>query len=236
MSRIEIPSPATYVPVARSFLYKSLSLGFAHPTRDTHAALRDGRFMHEVWDKLSLIAHLIDLLPERASSIRMVSESLASLSFEDFETSYTLDFERAVADATQSTAHTGQNERVSAAEIKKCYEGFGLTMNKMGILCTALDHLPSKLEFLHYLTLKEFQAGSHRNNAKTLEYLTAQKDFLECHLVSLLPLYLASFRRSPRIPAVYVELMRIASDFVRRDVEWVARRIEEESCSPRRTD
>ena len=236
MSRIELPGPSTYVPVARSFLYRSLSLGFARPTRDIHVALRGGRFMQELWDKLSLIAYMEPLLSERDPSIRWVSENMKSLSFEDFEASYTLGLK-----STASSSRLSGERRIregegtgdtTIAELRKCYELFGLNTKGEEVPCGHHDHLRAKLEFLHYLTLKEFQAGSHRDKFKLLGLLKTQKDFVERHLISHLPRCLTELRKSPGVPAVYTELTRIASEFVSRDVDWITLRIWEESASP----
>lgn len=235
MSRIELPGPSTYVPVARSFLYRSLSLGFARPTRDIHAALRDGRFIQDLWDKLSLIAFMEPLLSERDPSIRWVSENMRSLSFEDVERGYTLGLQSTVSPARltgRRRIREGEGTGdATIAEIRKCYELFGLITKGEEVPCGQHDHFPIKLELLHYLTLKEFQAGGHRDKAKLLDLLTTQKDFLERHLISQLPRCLAALRKSPGVPAVYTELTRIASEFVSRDIDWITLRISEESAS-----
>lgn len=234
MTQIQIPSAATYVPVARSFLYKSLSVALGPPTRDNHAALRDGRFMNELWDKLSLIGYLEELLPERATSIRRVTENLSKLPYEELEASYVFCFEqdaegRSERPSTEAEplAHEGQ-DRGFSVEVRKYYDVFGLSMENTGTPWNDPDHLALKLSFLHYLTLKEFQAGSHGNKEKALDYLEIQRGFLEKHLLNRLSLFLARLQSPHPAAAVYLELTRIASEFVRRDIDWILSRIEAE--------
>jgi putative dimethyl sulfoxide reductase chaperone len=229
MTHIELPSPAVYVPVARGFLYKSLSLGFSYPSQSAYAALQDGRFMQELWDRVSLISYLQDMLPTRVESTLMVSADLRGCSFEEFKTRHVGAFGTAGPELpfplNESRIREAGGDTL-VEEIHESFERLGLSRRNQGITRGLPDHLSVELEFLQFLALKEFQAESQKDWEYATGYLQVQKHFIEWRLLKSFPGFFATFERSDRMPVLYSELVRITSEYVRRDSQWVTRRLE----------
>jgi len=211
-------------PTIRSSVYKLLSLGFRYPTPEFFEAVKNGTFLTELWGHLSSFSHLNGLLDKREEVDRKIQGDMAGLTFGYFEEKFVRIFE--VGDLEPSCPpyeglHRKDEDRTSIMlEVSEFFKQFGLSMSREEGKRDLPDHVSAEMEFLHFLTFKEAQAGAEETPELLQGYVLAQKDFLDRHMTKWIPGFADKIRNSGQIP-FYGELAWIASAFVTAEHEMV---------------
>lgn len=224
VSQLPTPAPAVYVSAARSFLYRSLALGFTYPTQGVFEAIKGGGFMRDLWRRLSCIPYLEHLLPGAVDSTRRVGDDLRDLSLKGFEARYDEAFGSGGVTLEESGAALRECDPLPR-EIKSSYEGFGLSIQSPGGLPRPPDRLSAGLELLHFLTLKEFQAECQRDMEQTMVCLQTQELFMKAHLLRSPLCHLENRFSSEQLPVFHGELLRITAELLSGDAEWISGRL-----------
>ncbi len=111
-------------------------------------------------------------------------------------------------------------------EVKKYYQFFGLGLN--ADINEMPDHIMYELEFMHYLCYRMVKASNkttleNSNNSdkdQAINYLQAQKDFLERHL-SIWTGDFCELLDEKTEQAFYHQLSRLTTKFISDDLSWV---------------
>ena len=210
-------------PAVRSDLYKLLSLGFRYPAPVVFKTFQNGEFLDELWNNISSLPHLNDLMIEQASLSRKVKNDLNGITFADFEIKFVQTFDVG-APLPPCPLYEGmyRSEPRTAImlEVSEFYRHFGLLMSQKEGKREMPDHLSAELEFLHFLTFKEAHA-IRDNDMEVLQVcLLAQKDFLERHLMQWVPKFSGKLQSLASVP-FYLQLAQITSIFLTCELELV---------------
>ena len=82
------------------------------------------------------------------------------------------------------------------------------------------DHIGIELEFMHHLANAEFQALQKKDEKAVTELRTAQKEFLNKHLLQWAPMYLINMKYEARTP-LYFDGADMALEFILSDNEYL---------------
>ncbi|MCD6173686.1 MAG: molecular chaperone TorD family protein [Sulfurimonas sp.] len=82
------------------------------------------------------------------------------------------------------------------------------------------DHIGIELEFMHHLANAEFQALQKKDEKAVAELRTAQKEFLNKHLLQWAPMYLINMKYEARTP-LYFDGADMALEFILSDNEYL---------------
>lgn len=98
-------------------------------------------------------------------------------------------------------------------ELVRFYNYFGLTA--AGTEANELpDHLTTQMEFMHYLIFSELEAKAAGETESAGDFIRAQRDFLNHHPSTWIPLLNANLKKS-RAPAYYLALGELMEQFIR---------------------
>lgn len=204
-------------PAVHSNTYRLFALGFKYPTREAFELYRNGQFLSELMSHLSSLPHLSSIALEEAGITEEVSGDLEGIAFEDFETTYVGTFDVGFPEPPCPPYEGLYNKAMPRTqvmlEVGAFYTHFGLAMSQEEGKRELPDYLCAELEFLHFLTFKEAQAGEEDNQELANGYLLARKDFLERHMVSWLPKFYEKVQGVDAL-AFYPDLARILVRFV----------------------
>lgn len=230
MNYSTMPSAAIIDPIARSTVYKLLSLAFRYPTPEYFEGYRQGEFMSTLWENLSALPYLKELVDEELGTKDKVHKGLEGIAFEDFEVGYAQTFDVGAPEPPcppYEGVYRQEVERTGLLiEVAEFYKHFGLGMSKEEGNRELPDHLCAELEFLHFLAFKEAQAMEENTPDLLKGYVLAQKDFLERHIISWLPGFSEKLESSAAVP-FFGETARIASKFTRMDFDRACSRLRE---------
>jgi DMSO reductase family type II enzyme chaperone len=192
MDDVTMPVISTADPIARSAMYRLLSLAFRFPTAEVFARYQNGEYLSELLDRLSVIPHLEGLSTEEAGRRQEVQEGLRGLGLEDFRVRYTSTFDVGAPEPPcppyEGVYLKGVERTGFMIRLSEFYRRFGLGISQEEGKRELPDHLSAELEFLHFLAFKEAQARSDPQHAEFLHgYLLAQRDFIQHHLTVWLP-------------------------------------------------
>ncbi|VVB87531.1 Chaperone protein TorD [uncultured archaeon] len=208
----------SFAPI-RSNIYRLLSTGFRYPGHAVFRTFQNGKFLAELETNISLLPHLNIPGVEKALFIN----SLEGVAFSEFEMKFvqTFDTGSPLPSCPPYEGLYGHEPRTAVMlEISEFYRHFGLKMNQGEGKREFPDHISAELEFLHFLTFQEAAAVKDKDQELLKEYILAQRDFLERHVMRWIPRYCDELQSSVRVP-FYVQLAKIASKFITRDFEWV---------------
>ena len=207
--------PMTQVdPTTRSAVYKLLSLAFKYPTPELFEAYRNGDFLSELFDAMSMLPHLKSLAQAHAGLTDTVRKELTGITFQDFKVHYSKTFD--VGDPQppcppyEGVYREGIERTGILIEVSEFYKTFGLKITSEEGKRDLPDNLSAELEFLHFLTFKESQAREEGNQELLKGYVLAQKDFLERHMVNWIPKFSDKMQKLSTLP-LYAELAKITS-------------------------
>lgn len=229
MPKATITSLPYAEPLMRSRLYKLLSLGYRYPDAESFEALQSGEYMAAVWDCIYGVPHLECLAADQAGLMNTMRGSLEGGTLLDLEVGFNQTFEVGAPEPPcppyEGLFRPDESRTSLMMEIAEFYKHFGLQMNQEEERHELPDHLCSELEFLHFLTFKEAQAGKENFAGLQQGYILAQKDFLERHPLKWLTKFAAKLEECSTIP-FYASLGRITAEFVSCDYVHVAKHLD----------
>lgn len=186
--------------LARSGLYRWLSLGFSYPS----PAIRDE------FDRVQA------LLKEQG-----VLKGLPEVQFEDPETLVplylTLFDRKATCSPYESEYGDGAKEFTKSrdlVDIAGFYQAFGFDLNEA--VADLHDHIKVELEFMSILALKEAYAWSENLEDSLAVTMDAEKAFLEDHVGRWVPAFCRQLAEAD--PGFYGLLSRLTQEVVRREL------------------
>ncbi len=200
-------------PIVCSNIYRLLSMGYRYPTPGLFKIFQNGEFLDEILYNVSLIPELNAFMIEQTA--KQVKFSMIEMTLNEFGTKYTGIFDICLPAPPclpyEGIYHKKQRSEVML-EVSEFYNDFGLHMSQKEGKREFPDHICAELEFMHFLTFKEATGESSG------EYLLAQKDFLERHLIQWIPKFCSDLQDSESLP-FYVWLSQITSRFVNWEFE-----------------
>ncbi|NUO08939.1 MAG: molecular chaperone TorD family protein [Candidatus Brocadia sp.] len=211
-------------PTIRGNLYKLFSLGFRYPTPEVFKTFQDGKYLTKVWDNINLLPHLKTIQDKRSELTGIIQNSLAGISFEAFAAECIRIFDLGTPEPhcpPYEGFYRSESRAALMLTISAFYRRFSLTMSKKEGKRELPDYLCAELEFLHFLTFKEAQAGIDGNPEFLRGYLLAQKDFLERHMIQWIPKFCDALQNSANVP-FYVLIARTVFMFITCELELVS--------------
>lgn len=214
----------------RSRIYKLLSLGFRYPTSEMFDVFRSGEFITALSESMAQLPYLGDIPGKMAEIGRRLRNDLEGVSFIEFQVGFAQTFDVGAPEPPcppYEGAHRGVIERtVVLVEITEFYKTFGLKMATDEEKRDLPDHICAQLEFLHFLTFKETQTREEEKDREYLRgYVLAQKDFLERHLLTWVPIFSQKVRDVTRY-SFFSELAGVTASFLKKDCRWVTSQLE----------
>ena len=194
--------------IARSAIYKYLSLAIDYPVGETAEILSSGMFFTETAARLEQLPTAYQTLAGELSLLQKELSGFAKL--EDLQVTYTSHFDLAVnkqsfslyESATTMPAVKAEKTATFLADLELLYGRQGITLSDRDMP----DHLATELEFMHFLC-------SH-NQAEQ------QADFLEKHLVNWIPQLAQLFLKQKMVP-FYAHLVMLIGHYVETDQEYL---------------
>ena len=187
---------------SRSELYILLARALAFPQPEFHEEAVDGRLRQRIDEALQELPYRVAAGPSRGWS--PVGD------YESFQSEYIRLFEvgpRGHALCPLHSGHYGRNRVKTMEELVRFYNYFGLRITP-GLMP---DHVTTELEFMHYLSDHEAEAGQTGGDVES--YQRAQRDFLKRHLNRWWPLALTAAQRQ-RPQRFYRSLMNLMLRFL----------------------
>ena len=206
--------------LSRSRVYALLAIGLGFPDRESHAGFSDGQLITELQQILDICA------PDLSGEFReqIAARLRLTCSFDDFEAVFLSSFETnmpAPSAALYEGVHVHKDDRPALIlELKGFYRNFGLQMDAKGNELE--DTLTAELEFMQFLAAKQAQAEMDGLSANA--YQRAQRDFLERHLATWVPLVRAEINAKVTTQ-FFVALADLTERFVAADLERVRREL-----------
>lgn len=213
----------------RSNLYKLLSSGFRYPTPEAFKTFQNGEFLVKLWGSISLLPHLKPIITEMFEVSRRTLRDLEGLTFADFEAKLAQTFDIGVPELF-CMPYEGLYRKESGADItldiSEFYRNFGLVISKHGGKHELPDHLSAELEFLSFLTFKESQVRKSKDYRLVKDYIMAQKDFLERHLIQWVPKFCDLLQKAPILP-FYLVIVRVTALYITCELQLVTSSLED---------
>ncbi len=212
----------------RSNLYKLLSLGLRYPTPEVFKTFQNGEFLVKLWGSISLLPHLKPIITEMFEVSRRTLNDLENLTFADFEIKLVQTFDISVPELFcmpyEGLCREEPGDDITP-DISELYKYFGLSIRRHGSTHELPDRLCAELEFLSFLTFKETQARKCEDDKLLKDYITAQKDFLERHLIQWVPKYCGLLQKAFILP-FYLCIARVTSMYIAYELELVTSSLE----------
>lgn len=194
--------------IARSAIYKYLSLAIDYPVGETAESLNSGIFFTETAARLEQLPTAYQTLAGKLSLLQKELSGFAKL--EDLQVTYTSHFDLAVnkqsfslyESATTMPAVKAEKTATFLADLESLYGRQGITLSDRDMP----DHLATELEFMHFLCSRK-QAEQ-------------QADFLEKHLVNWIPQLAQSFLKQEMVP-FYARLIMLIGHYAEIDHEYL---------------
>jgi len=194
--------------IARSAIYKYLSLAIDYPVEETADSLSSGMFFTETAARLEQLPTKYQTLTGELSLLQKELSGFAKL--EDLQVTYTSHFDLAVNKPSFSLYESANIMPTAEAEktatflvnLESIYGREGITLSDRDMP----DHLVTELEFMHFLCSR-----------KKVEL---QADFLEKHLVNWIPQLAQSFLKQEMVP-FYARLVMLIGHYVETDQEHI---------------
>ena len=195
--------------IARSAIYKYLSLAIDYPVGETAESLSSGMFFTETAARLEQLPTEYQTLAGELSLLQKELSGFAKL--EDLQVTYTSHFDLAVnkqsfslyESTTIMPAVKAEKTATFLADLESLYGRQGITLSDRDMP----DHLSTELEFMHFLC-----------SQKKVEL---QADFLEKHLVNWIPQLAQSFLKQEMVP-FYARLIMLIGHYVESDQKYLA--------------
>jgi DMSO reductase family type II enzyme chaperone len=220
---------STELAVARSNLYKLLSIGYSRPSQDLYRFISSGEF------EKALRKSILDIPWEpwqrQALGLLETDFALPPGSFQDYESLYISIFDVGVPKAPcplgEGFYRIGSHRGEVILEVLTFYKAFALAISDA--FKDLHDHIVAELEFLHFLTFKEQQAARERSDSDP--YLRAQQDFIDRHLGTMFPGMRISAERVLK-GGFFLTLIRLTELFVAWDRDYIKGMLNEKGDKP----
>lgn len=190
---------------ARSRLFGLLGECFTYPDAEFVAAVADGSLA-------ALLATLCDAIdPRLRAGLDLAPLADPALQLEALAVEYTRLFDagaRGTGCPLNGGLQVGPQMKVME-EAVRFYNHFGLTLAEDRKELP--DHLTTELEFLHFLSFQEAQAGADEESLRGLQ--RAQRDFLARHPLAWLPLMRRALAAAQPM-CFFIELTRLLERFL----------------------
>ncbi|MCS4541100.1 MAG: molecular chaperone TorD family protein [Euryarchaeota archaeon] len=99
----------------------------------------------------------------------------------------------------------------STVAVKEKYRKAGVKISEN---CKDLpDHIGLELEFMHYLTNKEFEAWKSRDKDSAIKFLEMQKEFLTEHLITWAPKFCSKVKESSK-HIFYKTIAKLTKEYI----------------------
>lgn len=216
----------TKEPLFRSNLYRLLSKGFRYPSPLMYKTFQNGEFFTELWDNISSLPHLEEIRVMKNRMFIKAEGNLKDITYEDFEVKFVETFDAGPICPPYEGFYRDEPRTAIMLEISEFYRYFGLVMRQEEDKREFPDHISAELEFIHFLTFKEAEILRNCKDENPNEYLLAQKDFLERHLIKWVPEFCRKLQKSPSAP-FYALLAQITSMFIRCELEMLTANLHE---------
>ncbi|HJN58048.1 MAG TPA: molecular chaperone TorD family protein [Nitrososphaerales archaeon] len=198
--------------LARSVIYRLLSLGFLYPTKDLVDTLRDEA--HKADKEFNVYGQWATRLT------KVFEECVDSKSISGLESDYSRLFEASVQtpcppyESSYGSVNTFGMTR-QLADVAGFYRAFGLKLSSTKKEMP--DHISAEMEFMHILTLKEAHATMEGWTDKISVTRDAQKKFLLDHLGRWASAICMSMQKSADAE-FYRELAKITNSHIKNEV------------------
>lgn len=186
---------------ARSAIYKLLSLAISYPDEEIAHLLHSGILFEE-------LKNYVEKLPK--SPLIQQVKNLKPISTEELQTEYTASFDVGIPSPPCSLYEQSylsyKQELLSNLQSTYASEGLQADLSQEGY-----DHLAVELEFMHILSNQE---------AKGKEVREKQREFLERHMASWLPLMIEQAKLKLN-SSFYAGLLDLIFSFVSYDLQFL---------------
>ncbi|HSD84237.1 MAG TPA: molecular chaperone TorD family protein [Anaerolineae bacterium] len=184
----------------RSQLYRFLADAFLYPTEDW---ILDAPFLEPMLDELGLGQHRLRVEGLRLADLQAEHRHVFGLTGSlCYETEYGLPHE--------------YRQSQELADIAGFYRAFGFENG--GAIRERPDYLPTELEFMHVLTLREACAREAAQAEHVEIDVDAQRKFLRDHLAHWLPLFGKRLEQLS-VGDVYAEVVALTTAFVAAEAD-----------------
>jgi DMSO reductase family type II enzyme chaperone len=193
--------------VARSQVYLFLGRTFAFPSQALYDDVTGGR-----WQE-----HAAAFLPQLPFPVPPLEGGSPAVSPDDFQAEYNRLFEIGAAAGPPCPLFSGFYDRDRMRvmeELIRFYNYFGLGLNKGQLP----DHITVELEFMHFLTYKEAEAG--QNGGDPESFRRAERDFLDRHLGKWVPVLRQKLVECQPLP-FFGRLVAWTEDFLGRERQYL---------------
>jgi DMSO reductase family type II enzyme chaperone len=193
--------------VARSQVYLFLGRTFAFPSQALYDDVIGGRWQEKA-------AGLLSQLP---FAVAPFVGGPPTVPLDDFQAEYNRLFEVGTMAGPPCPLFGGLYDRDRMRvmeELIRFYNFFGLGLNQGQLP----DHITVELEFMHYLTYKEAEAGQNGGDQESFQ--RAQRDFLDRHLGKWVPLLRQKLIECQPLP-FFGGLVAWTEDFLGRERQYL---------------
>jgi TorA maturation chaperone TorD len=214
-------------PYLRGNAYKHFSLLYQYHEKDFFSSFKDKK--QEISALFKNLADVMCLPLEQ--TIDKFINSLDELKIQDVQSEYVRlfdyrpvcpSFESFFLKSSSKVANTkNKNPAKMQIAIEEFYRDYGIKPANYGE--QPPDHITTELEFMYYLCFCEGEAKS--NQEEVIEYITAQSNFMQDHLILWVPKFCEIIENSTRLD-FYRLLSVITRNVVSRDASYLHSKME----------
>ncbi len=121
------------------------------------------------------------------------------------------------------TFYTRDDQKIEtggANPVTDIYSAYNFMVDYEVARVVSSDHIGVELEFMHHLCEGQMKAMEEGDNDSVKDFLNAQKEFLNKHLLQWAPMYLINMKYESRTP-LYYDAAEMTLEFILSDNELV---------------
>jgi len=121
------------------------------------------------------------------------------------------------------TFYTRDDQKIEtggANPVTDIYSAYNFMVDYEIARVVSSDHIGVELEFMHHLCEAEMKAMKEGDDASVKDFINAQKEFLNKHLLQWAPMYLINMKYESRTP-LYYDAAEMALEFMLSDNELI---------------
>jgi len=122
------------------------------------------------------------------------------------------------------TFYTRDDQKVEtggANPVTDIYSEFDFIVDYEAARVVSSDHIGVELEFMHHLCEAQIKAMNNNDAENVMQFLQAEQEFLNKHLLQWAPLYLINAKFESRTP-LYFDTCEMAMEFLLSDNEFLS--------------